>query len=325
MNEVKDRLVQYPRRFRMVDLGDGIIELTPEPGTVQEEGTPIDKALFDSIKTDFTEVNKDISNLDSTKANLTQVVRTDISQNLEEAKKLKAQENIGVDVSSPMDTQRVYSKWTISVSTTTGYIKICSVYIYDTNFYLEVKGGLAEYQIDTTIMIGSTNGSIQTVMCYGILPKDDNFYYVKTDTTIDIYYKPRVYGKIFITLKMTGGVLLEKGNDTKLSSLPSGNELISFSNTVLPSNPTFTSGTSGRLSLPDKGWYYFKIGTFKHVGIIYWDGSSVTRSPGFFAASSGSYVSTIDSIKINEIGIIYIVENGKDQTSGSVSYIKIAS
>lgn len=55
MKEVTDRVVQYPRRFKLtkVEGTEDEYELTPVPGTVQEAGTPINKELFDSIKTDI--------------------------------------------------------------------------------------------------------------------------------------------------------------------------------------------------------------------------------------------------------------------------------
>lgn len=55
MKEVTDRVVQYPRRFKLTKVvgTEDEYELTPVPGTVQEAGTPINKELFDSIKTDI--------------------------------------------------------------------------------------------------------------------------------------------------------------------------------------------------------------------------------------------------------------------------------
>ena len=43
-----DRSVQYPNRFQMVQVEAGVYDLTPSPGEVTQEGTPISKAtLFD--------------------------------------------------------------------------------------------------------------------------------------------------------------------------------------------------------------------------------------------------------------------------------------
>lgn len=56
MIDVKDRIIQYPRRFKLtlVEGETDVYELTPVTGTVQEEGTPINAELFDSISADIT-------------------------------------------------------------------------------------------------------------------------------------------------------------------------------------------------------------------------------------------------------------------------------
>lgn len=48
--DVKDRVVQYPRRFQMVEVQPGIFDLIPVTGTVTEEGTPINKAYLQPIE-----------------------------------------------------------------------------------------------------------------------------------------------------------------------------------------------------------------------------------------------------------------------------------
>lgn len=55
MIDVKDRIIQYPRRFKLtlVEGETDVYELTPVTGTVQEEGTPINAELFDSISADI--------------------------------------------------------------------------------------------------------------------------------------------------------------------------------------------------------------------------------------------------------------------------------
>ena len=35
----KDRIVQYPRRVSVVDLGNGVKEWTPAPGEIHQKGT----------------------------------------------------------------------------------------------------------------------------------------------------------------------------------------------------------------------------------------------------------------------------------------------
>jgi hypothetical protein len=44
--DVKDRVVQYPRRYQLVEVQPGIFDLIPVTGTVTEEGTPVNKELL---------------------------------------------------------------------------------------------------------------------------------------------------------------------------------------------------------------------------------------------------------------------------------------
>lgn len=48
--DVKDRVVQYPRRYQLVEVQPGIFDLIPVTGTVTEEGTPINKAYLQPIE-----------------------------------------------------------------------------------------------------------------------------------------------------------------------------------------------------------------------------------------------------------------------------------
>lgn len=48
--DVKDRVVQYPRRYKLVEVSDGIYDLIPVTGIVTEEGTPINKAYLQPIE-----------------------------------------------------------------------------------------------------------------------------------------------------------------------------------------------------------------------------------------------------------------------------------
>lgn len=41
---MKDRLVEFPNRFRLQEVGNGIYDILPQPGNVTEEGTPLNKA-----------------------------------------------------------------------------------------------------------------------------------------------------------------------------------------------------------------------------------------------------------------------------------------
>lgn len=53
MAEIKDRLVQYPNRYKLTDAGTGeelgTYDFTEEPGTVEQEGTVVDAELLSSI------------------------------------------------------------------------------------------------------------------------------------------------------------------------------------------------------------------------------------------------------------------------------------
>lgn len=57
MKAVVDRVVQYPNRYKLTNAETnevlGVFDFIPEMGTIQVVGTPINKELFDSIKTDI--------------------------------------------------------------------------------------------------------------------------------------------------------------------------------------------------------------------------------------------------------------------------------
>jgi parallel beta-helix repeat protein len=53
--DVKDRVVQYPRRYQLVEVSQGIYDLVPVTGTVTEEGTAINKAYLQPIE-DYLEI-----------------------------------------------------------------------------------------------------------------------------------------------------------------------------------------------------------------------------------------------------------------------------
>lgn len=43
-----DRSVQYPNRYQLTEVSNGVYDLIPAPGTITQEGTPISKAtMFD--------------------------------------------------------------------------------------------------------------------------------------------------------------------------------------------------------------------------------------------------------------------------------------
>jgi hypothetical protein len=50
VTEWKDRTVENPRTYTMLDNGDGTYTLIPAPGTVYEEGTPVSAALMNKIE-----------------------------------------------------------------------------------------------------------------------------------------------------------------------------------------------------------------------------------------------------------------------------------
>lgn len=58
MKDVVDRVVQYPNRYKLIDTSTnktlGTFDLYEEPGTVRVEGTPVDAALFNSIREDIS-------------------------------------------------------------------------------------------------------------------------------------------------------------------------------------------------------------------------------------------------------------------------------
>lgn len=60
MKDVQDRIVQYANRYKLTDAGTGTelgtYDFEEVTGTVQQEGTPIDKGLFDSIKKDIGDI-----------------------------------------------------------------------------------------------------------------------------------------------------------------------------------------------------------------------------------------------------------------------------
>lgn len=53
----QDRIVQYPRRVSVVDLGNGIKEWTPEPGEIAQRGTPQSATNFGNEDFGILEAN----------------------------------------------------------------------------------------------------------------------------------------------------------------------------------------------------------------------------------------------------------------------------
>jgi len=50
----RDHLVQYSNRYTFVDNGDGTYTITPAPGTVTQEGTPLSAAKMNNIEQGIT-------------------------------------------------------------------------------------------------------------------------------------------------------------------------------------------------------------------------------------------------------------------------------
>lgn len=53
----KDRRVQYPRRVSVVDLGNGLKQWTPEPGEIDQKGTPQSATNFGNQDFGILEAN----------------------------------------------------------------------------------------------------------------------------------------------------------------------------------------------------------------------------------------------------------------------------
>lgn len=58
--EIKDRVVQYPRRYQFVEIQPGIFDLIPVTGTVIEEGTPVNKELLQRYEDGISDLGADV-------------------------------------------------------------------------------------------------------------------------------------------------------------------------------------------------------------------------------------------------------------------------
>lgn len=56
--DIKDRVVQFPRRYQLVEVSSGTYDLIPVPGTVIEAGTPINKELLQRYEDGLHELNE---------------------------------------------------------------------------------------------------------------------------------------------------------------------------------------------------------------------------------------------------------------------------
>ena len=105
-----DRIVEHPKRFAIIDNGDGTYTLDPRPGNIVQEGTPVNAVNMNSIENrieshllnyvphggfDFnTELTYDID------GNLTQIDE-------KEGAALKTRTTLGYDVDGNLETVNV--------------------------------------------------------------------------------------------------------------------------------------------------------------------------------------------------------------------------
>lgn len=68
-----DRIVQHPKRFSIVDNGDGTITLNPQPGDITQAGTPVNAANMNSIEERIEGNYEHDVQLSYTNGNLTKV------------------------------------------------------------------------------------------------------------------------------------------------------------------------------------------------------------------------------------------------------------
>jgi hypothetical protein len=49
----QDRIVQYPRRFKIIDNNDGTVTMEPQPGTIVQPGTFANAVMMNGIENDL--------------------------------------------------------------------------------------------------------------------------------------------------------------------------------------------------------------------------------------------------------------------------------
>jgi len=64
----KDRIVQRPLTYTMQQNADGTVTLIPSPGTVTQQGTPVNAALLNKIEDGLVEATAQLATLDQVKA-----------------------------------------------------------------------------------------------------------------------------------------------------------------------------------------------------------------------------------------------------------------
>lgn len=77
--DVKDRVVQYPRRYRLVPVTgqEDIYDLSPVTGTVTEPGTPVNKAYLQPIEDNLQDIDGRVEDIeDGTKATVAVKLKT---------------------------------------------------------------------------------------------------------------------------------------------------------------------------------------------------------------------------------------------------------
>lgn len=186
------------------------------------------------------------------------------------------------NLSSETGTTRDYATYAMSRGVGGNPIfKIASVSLGDTNLYLDVQGGLADNQNDYSIVLTSTNGNILRIRGFArrIASTDPlGIYYTKHSNTVDFYVALESYAKIFVTLKITGSTILEKGNNQPLASMPSGATKIEMDryfmvnrDNLLPSTENGWTQTAANGNLPGAGIY-----------LVYAENVTGTSQPSYY-------------------------------------------
>lgn len=326
MKEVTNRITQYPRRFKFVKVEgtEDTYDLVPVTGEIIQEGTPLDKELFDSIQADLD------TKADNTKI-LSQVVRSDFqTQELSQLNRNIARANISVPISRVFKMSRSQKKLLFS---------------WD-------KSGTTYKQVTLTLRIlgdgnyGGAMTSVYTVGCefghifgYSIIANNIAFrtgIYVYDDGT-----KFRLYAetKNFVD---TCSIIVENDftyHDERVDTIIDfkdevvdsfvGDKIYSndscpiFGNQPLmpaPVNPQWVEGTSGSLKLPSSGWYLVNVvfGDSEYTsGLFFWGNNGKS-----LVISTYEYTSSLTyKIEINKEGIIL---NPSGSTKSSVKYHKLA-
>lgn len=83
---VKDRVVQYPHRYQLVEVQPGIFDLIPVTGTVTEEGTPVNKELLQRYEDGISDLDAEV-----------------VAHKADDATDAHTPKNIGIDIQAAGD------------------------------------------------------------------------------------------------------------------------------------------------------------------------------------------------------------------------------